>query len=96
MAAEASLTRARRSDAAMPRYSWATTPSASCGPDALTVRPGFATELLTYNPLLTYSSIAKRRSARERGIEFALCRHGLRLRHREVLLPRAPAGPGPP
>jgi hypothetical protein len=63
-AVAASLTRARRSDASMPRYSLATTPSPSCGPSGLTFRAGSATELLTYSPLLTYSSIANRRSVR--------------------------------
>ncbi len=88
MAAEASLTRARRSDAAMRRYSWVTTPSASCGPDALTVRPGFATELLTYKPAAHVLLDRKAPECARRGIELALRRHCVRLRRREVLLPR--------
>jgi hypothetical protein len=51
--------------AAMLRYCWATTPSASCGADALTPLPRFAIESVAYSPLFTYSSIAKRRRARD-------------------------------
>jgi hypothetical protein len=64
-ATSADCARAIRLLAAMLRYCWATTPSASCGADALTPLPRFAIESVAYSPLFTYSSIAKCRRARD-------------------------------
>ena len=44
-------------------YCWATTPFASGGPNGVGW-PKFVNELLTYSPLVTYSSTANRRNAR--------------------------------
>lgn len=51
--------------AATLKYCWATTPSAFCGPNGVTGVAGIASEALVYSPLLTYSSIANCRSARD-------------------------------
>ena len=63
-AADATFSAAIKSFAVMPRYCWAITPSASCALCGLTPTPRLASEVLEYRPLLTYSSMAKRRRAR--------------------------------
>ena len=70
-AASALLVRANTSEAATLSYCWATTPSGVGGPNVPWPGPGLRYELLTYSPVLTYSSTAKLRSTRSEASNLA-------------------------